>query len=231
MEHIMQRLVRTLSVLAMLFTAACADLEKRPQAVALSYTDAAALPIEARNQVEFDAAAKADAFNWRDELKFLNGDAVESRMGRTQFYAQFFPLTQQGLIKIVNDPVGLEGKVTTMTLLVQARGGKLYADITREDGSTVFRDTVIFADLAVSDDIGRLIVAKMGDILAAAANNTGAALISKLVPCNDCGGEGDGVVNILDVEGGDAESVSIANQVMENAIRTGIKSVGGWTTE
>jgi hypothetical protein len=226
MNNIMQRLVRTLSVLAALATAACASLEERPQAVALSYADAAALSIEARQQVEFDAAAKAESFAWLESLRFRSGDPVEYRVGTTQVYAQFVPLTQQGLIKIVNDPVGVEGKVTTMTILVQARGGKLYADIRREDGSTVFRDTVIFADLSVSDDIGRLIVAKMGDILAAAANNTGAALVSRLVPCNDCGGKGDGVVNILS-----SESVSIADQVMQNAIRTGIKSVGGWTTE
>lgn len=207
--------MRWLILAPLLFlVAACAGTEERPNALPLTYKQAMEMPKADFDSEAAAAKAKAERLKAFEFEKFRNGDAVHRQVGTLQLNAAFDPLTSTGHFTFINDPSGVEGEITTLTLLVMVTEDGLVMT-NKETGKLVH----LVGDIGRSPDVARLIISKFGDIFAAGVSGMGAVGLRHALGGDDCGsGCGQGVVNI--VEGGVGVATSISDSAAAASAQT-----------
>lgn len=179
----------SVSALAILLAACGGGADKRPEVVSIDFEEYMAMSETQRVAYEEEADARGELVNRYDELKFRNGDTLLYKDRGFTFTATYTPLSKSAYFGIVFDPPGAEGETITTGYIVQVDDGKLVMTPVQGGGS---EPIVLLAEMGRSPDIARLIISKLGDIVAAGVSNMGAAAIDAWA-CDDCGGGGGSI--------------------------------------
>ncbi|MEM9336952.1 MAG: hypothetical protein AAGA35_03795 [Patescibacteria group bacterium] len=197
--------------------AACGGnpMGERPEALPYSYEEAEAQMETGTYQATLaEGEVRSARFNTFEKDKFRLGDVVVIP-GAVEITARMNHLTNTGHFTFVSDPPGIEGEVITYHMVVSLG----------EDGLVMRDETtgkilgVLKTEIGRSPDVARLIIAKLGDVMAAGMNGVaGIGIKAAAGAYDDNGSSGGGAIAI---SGSESLSQTLSNLSSEIDIGSG----------